>query len=78
MPPPSLQYSSVESLDDDDATITSSHSPTPKRAVYYNDGPFDAPSSDDEDEVPFLDKTESIGRAERGYSAAQAEPQVCN
>ncbi|KIY67818.1 dipeptidyl aminopeptidase [Cylindrobasidium torrendii FP15055 ss-10] len=62
---PDTRYSSAETLDDDDATITSSR--PPRRTVYYNDGPFDAPSSEDEDEVPFLDKSQSMGEAERGF-----------
>ena len=37
----------------------------PRPAVYYEDGPFDAPSSDDEDE-PEKNGAGSLNRAEHG------------
>jgi dipeptidyl aminopeptidase len=80
MPPPTYNRL-VEHFDDDDddivdqlpstslrTTVPSHASPTPVRPeVYYGDGPFDPPSSDEEDET-LLDKDEpsSPGFAEEG------------
>lgn len=38
----------------------------PRPTVYYGEGPFDAPSSDEEDEVAEKDGPGSLNRAEHG------------
>ena len=38
----------------------------PRPPIYYGEGPFDAPSSDDEDAITEKDPTNPLNRAEHG------------
>jgi hypothetical protein len=56
------------SQEDDSHTDTPRAGLIPRPAVYYGEGPFDAPSSEDEDEdeVTEKDTSASLNRAEGG------------